>query len=108
MPTFPAAIRPLQPQLAELFHGYLERVSGMARRGEAREESFYPLFADLLEGYAESQGWSGLQVLILPRKTNGCLLDLPGFRARQISSVLVTTKDGRRFRLPLDRKEFTR
>src|SRR3954464_15191787 len=76
MPTSPAAIRPLQSQLAELFHGYLERVSGMERRDEAREESFYPLFADLLEGYAESQGWRGLRVLILPRKTNGCLLDL--------------------------------
>ena len=41
-------------------------------------------------------------------RRNGFLLNLPGFRARQISSVLVTTKDGRRFRLPLDRKEFTR
>ena len=41
-------------------------------------------------------------------RRNGFLLDLPGFRARAISSVLVTTKDGRRFRLPLDRKEFTR
>jgi len=76
MPTSPAAIRPLQSQLVALFHGYLERISGMERRGEAREESFYPLFADLLEGYAELLGWRGLRVLILPRKTNGCLLDL--------------------------------
>src|SRR4051812_16303506 len=76
MPTSLAAIRPLQPQLAELFHAYLERVSGMERRGEAREESFYPLFADLLEGYAEHRGWRDSQVLILPRKTHGCLLDL--------------------------------
>ena len=76
MPTSLAAIRPLQPQLAELFHAYLERVCGMERRGEAREESFYPFFADLLEGYAESRGWRGFQALILPRKTNGCLLDL--------------------------------
>jgi hypothetical protein len=76
MPTSPAAIRPLQSQLAELFQGYLERISGMERRGEAREESFYRPFADLLEGYAEHRGWRDSQVLILPRKTNGCLLDL--------------------------------
>src|SRR5436305_1209028 len=76
MPTSPAAIRPLQSQLVALFHGYLERISGMERRGEAREESFYPRVADLLEGYAELLGWRGLRVLILPRKTNGCLLDL--------------------------------
>ena len=41
-------------------------------------------------------------------RRNGFLLYLPGFRARQITSVFVTTSDGRRFRLPLDAKEFTR
>ena len=49
---------------------------------------------------------AGIQHAALLRQ-NGFLVDLPGFRAKQITSVLVTTKDGR-FRLPLDRKEFTR
>jgi hypothetical protein len=39
-------------------------------------------------------------------RRNGFLLYLPEFRARQITSVLVTTRDGSRFRLPLDRSEF--
>ncbi len=56
----------------------------MERLGEAREESFYPLFADLLKGYAELQGWRGFQVLILPRKTDGCLLDLQVRRGEAI------------------------
>src|SRR3954469_23772453 len=94
MPTSLAAIGPLQPQLAELFHGYLERVSGMERRGEAREESFYPLFADLLEAYAESQGWRGLRVLILPRKANGCLLDLQVRRGEGIAGYVEAKPPG--------------
>lgn len=56
----------------------------MERLGEAREESFYPLFAELLKGYAEIQGWRGLTVLILPRKTDGCLLDLQVRRGEAI------------------------
>ncbi|HEY2293745.1 MAG TPA: DNA methyltransferase, partial [Thermoanaerobaculia bacterium] len=94
MTTSLAAIRPLQPRLAELFHGYLERISGMERRGEAREESFYPLFADLLESYAESQGWRGLRVLILPRKTNGCLLDLQVRRGEGIAGYVEAKPPG--------------
>ncbi|MFL6264199.1 MAG: type ISP restriction/modification enzyme [Thermoanaerobaculia bacterium] len=88
MPTSPAAIRLLQPRLAELFQEYLERISGMERRGEAREESFYSLFAGLLEGYAEHRGWTDLQVLILPRKTNGCLLDLQVRRGEGIAGYV--------------------
>jgi hypothetical protein len=41
-------------------------------------------------------------------RRNGFLLELPGFRAKQIEALVVTTTEGRRFRLPLDRKEFTR
>src|SRR4051794_18130311 len=88
MPTSPAAIRPLPPRLAELFHGYLERISGMERRREAREESFYSLFADLLERYAEHRGWRDLRGLILPRKTNGCLLDLQVRRGEGIAGYV--------------------
>ncbi|HSU82115.1 MAG TPA: type ISP restriction/modification enzyme [Thermoanaerobaculia bacterium] len=88
MPTSPAAIRPLPPQPGALFHDYLERISGMERRGEAREESYYSLFAALLEGYAEHRGWRDLQVLILPRKTNDCLLDLQVRRGERITGYV--------------------
>ncbi len=76
MSASPSAIHPLQTQQAELFQVYLERIAAMERRGEAREESFYPLVARLLEGYAAHRGWRDLDVLILPRKMEGCLLDL--------------------------------
>jgi hypothetical protein len=94
MPTSPAAIRPLQPQRAELFQDYLERLSGMERQREAREESFYSLFAGLLEGYAEHRGWRDLRVLILPRKTNGCLLDLQVRRGEGIAGYVEAKPPG--------------
>ncbi|HET9209438.1 MAG TPA: type ISP restriction/modification enzyme [Thermoanaerobaculia bacterium] len=94
MPASPSAIRPLQAQRAELFQEYLERISGMERREEAREESFYSLFAALLEGYGEHRGWQDLQVLILPRKTDGCLLDLQVRRGERIAGYVEAKPPG--------------
>jgi hypothetical protein len=37
---------------------------------------------------------------------NGFLYEARGRKAKQIDALLVTTKDGRRLRMPLDRKEF--
>jgi len=88
MPTSPAAISLLQPRQAELFQEYLERLSAMERREEAREESFYRPFADLLESYAEHRGWRDLRVLILPRKVEGCLLDLQVRRGEGIAGYV--------------------
>jgi hypothetical protein len=39
---------------------------------------------------------------------NGFALGLPDVAAKQVEALLVTTRDGSRFRLPLDRKEFRR
>ena len=69
MATSPAALRRRDPQLRELLQEYLDRVAEMEGRGEAREESFYPLLLDLFEGYAEHRGRGDLRVLQLPRKT---------------------------------------
>jgi Type ISP C-terminal specificity domain/N-6 DNA Methylase len=84
MPNPPAAIRRLPPQPRELLHDYLDRIAGTERRGEAREESFYPHLKALFEGHAEHRGWSDLEVLILPRKTEDCLFDLQVRRGARI------------------------
>lgn len=84
MPNPPAAIRRLPPQPRELLHDYLDRVAATERRGEAREESFYPHLKELLEGHAEHRGWRDLEVLILPRKTEDCLFDLQVRRGARI------------------------
>ncbi len=94
MPTSPAAIRNLHPQPLELLHDYLERIAGMERSGEAREESFYPYLRDLFEGYAEHRGRHDLQITVLPRKTRDCLLDLQVRRGERIAGYVEAKRPG--------------
>lgn len=54
---------------------YLERVYGMERREEAREESFYPFLSELLQAFAAYRGRK-IGVTVIPRKSESCLLDL--------------------------------
>src|SRR4051794_41459523 len=88
MTTSPAALRRRDPQLRELLREYLDRVAGMEQRGEAREESFYPLLLDLFEGYAEHRGRGDLRVLQLPRKAQECLLDFQVWRGGRIAGYV--------------------
>jgi len=46
------------------------------RRGEAREESFYPFLGTLLEAMAVRLGRPEVRAMVIPRKTDACLLDL--------------------------------
>ncbi|HSN87108.1 MAG TPA: N-6 DNA methylase, partial [Thermoanaerobaculia bacterium] len=55
---------------------YLRRVEEEIARGEAREESFYPFLAGLLETAAGSLGRPEVRATVIPRKTEACLLDL--------------------------------
>src|SRR5215210_381296 len=55
---------------------YLERLEDESRRGEAREESFYPFLGELLEAMSARLGRPGVRAIVIPRKTEACLLDL--------------------------------
>ncbi len=94
MPTPPAAIRRLAPQPRELLHDYLDRIAGMERRGEAREESFYPHLLRLFEGYAEHRGLRDLRVMMLPRKTGDCLFDFQVRRGERIVGYIEAKRPG--------------
>src|SRR3954471_4978167 len=59
---------------------YLDRIFETERRGDAREESFYPHLLDLFEWYGEERGRRDLGVTLIPRQTQDCLLD---FQVRQ-------------------------
>ena len=54
---------------------YLEQVYEMERRGDGREESFYLYLRDLLRRYARYRRRE-INVTVIPRKTEDCLLDL--------------------------------
>ena len=48
---------------------YLQSITEVANRGDAREEGFYASLATLLEDFASSTGRSEVHVTTLPKKT---------------------------------------
>ena len=54
-----------------IFSTYLKNLAAVARQGDAREESFYPALADMLEEMACATGKTDVHVTTLPRPTEG-------------------------------------
>ena len=48
---------------------YLQGVFDVGKRGDAREESYYPALKNLLEAFATSSGHTKAHVTVLPKKT---------------------------------------
>ena len=53
------------------FSRYLKNLTAVARQGDAREESFYPVLADMLKEIADATGRTQVHVTTLPRPTEG-------------------------------------
>ena len=53
-----------------LFDDYLKELHAVARQGDAREESFYPVLADLLKTVADETGRKHVHVTTLPKPTD--------------------------------------
>ncbi len=68
---------------------YLKELAEQERRGDAREESYYPALKALLERAAAPAGRPGVRVTVMPRRTPGGDVDLQvwGERRRWIGSV---------------------
>jgi hypothetical protein len=73
---------------------YLDRIHDAERRGESREESFYPHLLDLFEWYAEERGLADLRVTLIPRKTEECLLDFQIWRGERIAGYVEAKRPG--------------
>ena len=54
-----------------IFSTYFKDLAAVAHRGDAREESFYPALAKLLDGIAQATGRAHVHVTTLPRPTDG-------------------------------------
>src|SRR4030042_2022058 len=48
---------------------YIKKVASSTKRGDAREESYYPALAELLENFSETQRHKRVHVTVLPKKT---------------------------------------
>lgn len=77
---------------------YLDRLSETERRGDAREESFYPCLLDLLTRCARLRG-RRVHVTLIPRKTGDCLLDFQVWHGGRIVGYVEAKRPG----TPLDR-----
>lgn len=73
---------------------YLDRIFKTERRGEAREESFYPHLLDLFEWFGEHRGLRNLRVTMIPRKTRSCLLDFQVRRGARIAGYVEAKRPG--------------
>lgn len=52
-----------------MLKSYLTKIHELSSRGDAREESYYPLLAEVLKQYADSTGKDKARVTTLPKKT---------------------------------------
>ncbi|NPV75448.1 MAG: N-6 DNA methylase [Anaerolineae bacterium] len=68
------------------FRTYLEKIADVFRAGDAREESFYPALADLIQETAQASGRPEIQVTIQPRPTEA---GNPDFRVWDGASQIV-------------------
>lgn len=48
---------------------YIQKVASITKRGDAREESYYPALAELLEQFSETERRKTVDVTVLPKKT---------------------------------------
>jgi hypothetical protein len=56
-----------------IFSQYLKELHTATQQGDAREESYYPTLAKMLESFAHEKGKSEISVTTLPRSTDaGC------------------------------------
>jgi predicted helicase len=52
-----------------MIDAYIKKVAFTTKRGDAREESYYPALAELLENFSETQRHKKVHVTVLPKKT---------------------------------------
>ena len=52
-----------------MLKSYLEKICELTNRGDAREESYYPILEGLLKEYIESVGRKNIRTTTLPKKT---------------------------------------
>ncbi|HTQ78810.1 MAG TPA: type ISP restriction/modification enzyme [Thermoanaerobaculia bacterium] len=80
---------------SDLFLSYLRNLAQIARRGDAREESYYRALAELLEGYGAATGRPGVRVTVLPKRTEeGVVVDFQVWRGGRIAGYIEAKRPG--------------
>jgi len=48
---------------------YIKKIASITKQGDAREESYYPALAELLEEFSQTKRHKKVHVTVLPKKT---------------------------------------
>ncbi|HEX6904051.1 MAG TPA: type ISP restriction/modification enzyme [Thermoanaerobaculia bacterium] len=82
------------PGPREALFVYLDRLLETERRGDAREESFYPCLENLLGWFAEHQGLQDVHVTQIPRGSGDLRLDFQVWRGMRIVGYVEAKRPG--------------
>jgi hypothetical protein len=52
-----------------MINTYIKKIASITKRRDAREESYYPALAELLEEFSEAERKKKAHVTVLPKKT---------------------------------------
>jgi len=72
---------------------YLKKIVDTNNRGDAREESYYPVLKDLLDKYCSSTGKENIHVTVLPKKTEAGNPDFRVWDGKQHITGYIEAKD---------------
>jgi predicted helicase len=72
---------------------YLKKIADTSKRGDAREESYYPVLKDLFEEYSNSTGKKNVHVTVLPKKTEAGNPDFRVWDGKQHITGYIEAKD---------------
>ncbi|HEV2845780.1 MAG TPA: N-6 DNA methylase, partial [Thermoanaerobaculia bacterium] len=82
------------PGPREALFSYLGLLQETERRGDAREESFYPCLEDLLYWFTEHRGLRDVHVTTIPRGSGDLWLDLQVWRGARIVGYVEAKRPG--------------
>ena len=76
-----------------MLKSYLKKISDTSNRGDAREESYYPVLKDLFEEYCSSISKKKIHVTVLPKKTEAGNPDFRIWDGKQHITGYIEAKD---------------
>jgi predicted helicase len=76
-----------------MLRDYLKKIADTNNRGDATEESYYPVLKELLEEYSNSTGKKKIHVTVLPKKTEAGNPDFRIWDGKQHITGYIEAKD---------------
>jgi len=76
-----------------MLKAYLKNITDTAKRGDAREESYYPVLKELLEEYSNLTGKKKVHITVLPKKTEAGNPDFRVWDGKQHITGYIEAKD---------------